>query len=569
MYMGNPGESEVFRMSDRVTFELVFGRDKYRASMLAAIAVVLILGLICGCEENLSSNPQTSVRLSGSDKVSTSASVETNGLSEQIEQLVKNLEYSNKVAEDFAKIVMGWKDTQGRSVLIAWKEKLANANQEHMKGTITENQVAKIQEGVIRELCQRIRNQLSPEEDTFELADVIRNKQANCVGYSQFAYITGYAVGLSVRPIIVWDYSETNKETHIACIINLLGGQVLIADVAIFSDLISEAFKLESQYVKVGNHWELRNKNNPLRIHRKIQLSDRNGLIAGIYLSRGSVHEGKGELELAILNYDKAIDFYPRSAEAHYNRGNVHKMKRAHDRAILDYTKAIEIDLGFAMAYTNRGSAYWDKGEYDQAIADYTKAIEIDPRCAEAYFNRGNVYKAKGEFDRAILDHTKAIEIDSMYTEAYINRGAVYHEKGDYNRAIGDYNKAIEIRPRFAMPYYNRGLAYGAMSKHARAILDYTKAIEIDPRFAMAHINRGNAYLFERNYDQAILDYSEAIEINPKHAGAYFARGASYALLKKNTEAQKDLLKTVELDPRLKASVKKVSERHKLNLKLD
>jgi tetratricopeptide (TPR) repeat protein len=83
----------------------------------------------------------------------------------------------------------------------------------------------------------------------------------------------------------------------------------------------------------------------------------------------------------------------------YYNRGKAYVDKGQYDLAISDYNKAIEIkaieiDPGYSEAYCNRGFAYAGKGEYDQAISDLNRAIELE---------------------------SKAIEIDPMYAEGYCN----------------------------------------------------------------------------------------------------------------------------------------------------
>ena len=51
-----------------------------------------------------------------------------------------------------------------------------------------------------------------------------------------------------------------------------------------------------------------------------------------------------------------------------------------YDIAMSDYNKAIEINPNYVDAYNNRGNIYSQgKGEYDNAIPDYDKAIEINP----------------------------------------------------------------------------------------------------------------------------------------------------------------------------------------------
>ncbi|OHB78526.1 MAG: hypothetical protein A2Z25_02125 [Planctomycetes bacterium RBG_16_55_9] len=513
-------------MESIVTFKTMFGRNQHGAFILATFVLVLTLGFSTHRAKASALDTETSIQAKVPAEVSESVST-INELPEQIKELVTGLEYPDEVAEDFTRMAMAWKwkDGLGRPVLVRWKEKLSNTHQEFRDGKITRNQVANIEEDVLEELCKKIKKEFSAKK-IFELSDVIEHRQANCLGYSQLTYIIGNAIGLSVRPIDALDpvvFVEGKgdaKGGHVASIVDLFDGQLVMADMTWFYE-VSLAFKLEDQFVKVGNYWELKDKDNPLFIHRRIRLLDRRGLLDGIYNNRGVVFKSKGEYDRAILEFNKAIETDPGFAKPYFNRGNTYADKGEFERAILDYAKAIEIDPKYAMAYMGRGNIFDAKGEHDHAIADHTKSIEINPRFTEAYNNRGIAYTHKSEFDLAILDLSKAIEIDPNYAIAYTNRGNAFYDKGEYDRAIADHTKAIEINPRFTEAYNNRGVTYADNGESDRAILDFTKAIELNPKDADAFINRGKCYCEEKEYGWAMLDFIKAIGINLKSAITY------------------------------------------------
>jgi tetratricopeptide (TPR) repeat protein len=97
------------------------------------------------------------------------------------------------------------------------------------------------------------------------------------------------------------------------------------------------------------------------------------------YLSRGNTYADSGDLEQAILSYDKAIDLNPEFTEAYFNRGYAYHASGDPERAILDYDKAIDLDPLWALAYLNRGVAHIDSGNPGQAIADLEHYLELAP----------------------------------------------------------------------------------------------------------------------------------------------------------------------------------------------
>ena len=192
------------------------------------------------------------------------------------------------------------------------------------------------------------------------------------------------------------------------------------------------------------------------------------------------------------------------------NRGIDYGERGEYDLAIKDFTKAIELKPDYAFAYNNRGAVYRSKGDHDLAIEDCNKAIRLKSDYAEAYSNRGAAYRNKGDYNCAIKDYNKAIQLKPDFAKAYYNRGIAYYEKGEFDLAIKDYSEAIELNPRLFHPYNNRGNAYLRKGDFDKAIEDYSKAIELNPNLGLAYCNRGEAWLHLKEWDKARSDLKVA-----------------------------------------------------------
>lgn len=94
-------------------------------------------------------------------------------------------------------------------------------------------------------------------------------------------------------------------------------------------------------------------------------------------------------------------------------RADENNFKGEFELAVNDYNKAIELNPKDAASYLNRGRAYSGKKNYDLAILDYNKTIELNPQDSTAYFNRADVYEKKGNMQQAIGDYQKAVELDA------------------------------------------------------------------------------------------------------------------------------------------------------------
>jgi tetratricopeptide (TPR) repeat protein len=127
-------------------------------------------------------------------------------------------------------------------------------------------------------------------------------------------------------------------------------------------------------------------------------------------------------------------------AKAYVDLGIMYSEKGEYELAISAFNKALEVDLVSAETFNNRGITYSQKGEYDLAISDFTKALEIKPVMAKAHYNRGITYAKKGEYVHALRDFDRSLELDSVHAPAYVNRGGLHAQL-----ACLDWEKACQL----------------------------------------------------------------------------------------------------------------------------
>ena len=78
------------------------------------------------------------------------------------------------------------------------------------------------------------------------------------------------------------------------------------------------------------------------------------------------------------------------------------------DLAMADFNKAIELKSDYPEALYNRGLLYFFEKNYDKAIADYSAAINADPNLKEAWHNRAGTYFTVGKYKEALNDAQQA-----------------------------------------------------------------------------------------------------------------------------------------------------------------
>jgi len=125
------------------------------------------------------------------------------------------------------------------------------------------------------------------------------------------------------------------------------------------------------------------------------------------YRKRGDENVSKGEHDLALENYSKAIELNPKDAATYLNRGRAYSNKKSYDLAILDYDKWIELSPKESMAYFNRGDIHEKRGNAQQAMSDYQKAVELDAANESAKGGLKRLQDAQAKIEQAKIEQEK------------------------------------------------------------------------------------------------------------------------------------------------------------------
>ena len=206
-----------------------------------------------------------------------------------------------------------------------------------------------------------------------------------------------------------------------------------------------------------------------------------------LYLGLGHEFEKMGNIEKAMVEYDKALALNPYYPEVYYNKANLYMLQKKYDLALAQYDKAIAINPDYGQAYHDRAIASIKMGKIENVISDFNKAVSLLPDNFLVYCSRGMYYAKTKDFDKALGDYDKALRLNPEYAIAYDERGVVYADKGDFERAVADFKKAIALNLRTAEIYNNLGFAYYLVGQNEEAIKNLAIAINLDQTFASAY----------------------------------------------------------------------------------
>jgi len=126
--------------------------------------------------------------------------------------------------------------------------------------------------------------------------------------------------------------------------------------------------------------------------------------------------ETVGDLMMVHQRYLAAIEAYqraPRDSAVVWNKlGMAYQHMYALDIAKLQYEKALQLKPKYPEALNNLGTVYYGEHNYHKAEKYYKKAIKLKPNVATLYSNLGTAYFSDHDYKRGIKAYRKAFSID-------------------------------------------------------------------------------------------------------------------------------------------------------------
>lgn len=177
----------------------------------------------------------------------------------------------------------------------------------------------------------------------------------------------------------------------------------------------------------------------------------------------------KAQAALAARDYKLAIQLFtdilnsgrlPKNwvAPTYYMRGKAYRSSKQYQLAIADYQKAVETDPGMDIAFYEMGAAYQELNQHAKAIEAFDKAIAIKTNNAGYYYARCVSESWTSKFADATRDCRTASKMKPGDADMLATLGRLYEDQGQKAEAMETYKAALAINPNQAEA--KEGLAF-------------------------------------------------------------------------------------------------------------
>ena len=201
--------------------------------------------------------------------------------------------------------------------------------------------------------------------------------------------------------------------------------------------------------------------------------------LAWAYVNRGWAYRLQEKDDLAMADFDTALNLDPKDVDALYERGT---------SIFTGRTTAKPSPITMQRSSCGRApQVYGTTGEWPTTNRASTRersdeAIRLNPKDYRALNNRGQARRHMGKYDLAIQDYDAALGLKPDYIIALINRAYAYLKSGQYEQALADYNSLVQKNPDDAEALNNRCWTFVVMHRAREGLGDCDRSLSLQPK---------------------------------------------------------------------------------------
>lgn len=223
----------------------------------------------------------------------------------------------------------------------------------------------------------------------------------------------------------------------------------------------------------------------------------------------------------------QALDAYKEDIQSlsHYIVGVYHESLGDIEEAVVDYQKALVTDPKSSLLHLNLASVFIQKNNPVSAIKELEQSISLAPEAVQPHVLLALVYAAQDKADLASQEYVLALEnaskIEPKNIDIYQGLGIIYLQQKKLKQAESIFKLIVSMSPADPEAHFYLGSIYYDLENYSSVEKELKRALKLKPDYHEALNFLGYFYLEQdKNIDQAGLLIRRALVFQPEN-GAY------------------------------------------------
>lgn len=258
----------------------------------------------------------------------------------------------------------------------------------------------------------------------------------------------------------------------------------------------------------------------------------------------GKALAGQGLGNLAIIEYQKAIESGPDMFLFNLPLARAYAAQGSREQAVLCFRRFLEIipeSTSVAMlhgAYLGVARSLYVQNEYSSAVEIYKSILQNDPYKTEALIGLARININKCRYDKASQYIDDAMKSAPRNAAVLILKADILGRQERWSNAAAVLQEAVNYDPHSSKAVEQLGRAYRKCGRFQDAVDVFTHAAENFPEMA-AHFGwlKGRVLHRQGQYDAAVWAYRQALEYDQEAWRIYIDLGKAYTSLQQLDEA--------------------------------
>ena len=279
-----------------------------------------------------------------------------------------------------------------------------------------------------------------------------------------------------------------------------------------------------------------------------------NATLPATFVTLGRIHDAAGQQDLALQEFQKALDLEPRNPDALQGMARTYESLGRIKEAEEIFRKATILRPDYWDGYNKLGAFYFRQRRLPEAEVQYRRVLEITPDNGAAYSNLGVVLKQQEKAEEATAMYRKAIELNPTYS-SYNNLANMLFNQQNFAGAAAMYEKALQLNDKDYQLWGNLANAYHCVpGQEVKASSMNQKAIQLAEQLARTstsdEVLQSNLSLYYSRLgdkQRAEMRMQSALALSPEDRNVLGAAGEVYENLGERKKAVALLTKALKL----------------------
>lgn len=249
---------------------------------------------------------------------------------------------------------------------------------------------------------------------------------------------------------------------------------------------VDPSFALASAAIGEAYWYKFRMERDPQWLKKATEYCDRavslNAKLPAVYVMLGRVHDSGGQHDLALADFQQALQLDPRNADAMLGLASVYETLGRTADAEGTIKKAVALRPDYWLGVYELAVFYQRQHRGEDALREFRRVVELAPDSAQAHSNlaaglqrlaaaaddgqRANIFR------EAEAELRKSLSINENYA-AYANLGMLYYRQKRWADSAAMTEKALQLNANNYLVWANLGITYEWLNEREKASAAY------------------------------------------------------------------------------------------------